>query len=183
MNCITIKLNELNKELNFSELIFLKCIYENNDIFLKKICEIYKEDTLQLIYNLEKKLYIKLIKDDITSLDSYDIRQKGIDIFNTLSQNNDTISNVIKYLNSKMKEVRGFNVNAKSNRKFISARLSEGFTEQDLKDVIDVKTEEWLGTSQEFYLRPSTLFNSEKFQSYINQVDRWKKNSHTTRRM
>ena len=53
--------------------------------------------------------------------------------------------------------------------KFIRARLSEGYTVEDLKYVVDVKCKEWLGTTHEQYLRPETLFNATKFQTYINQ--------------
>ena len=34
--------------------------------------------------------------------------------------------------------------------------------------MIDKKSEEWLGTDREKYLRPDTLFGS-KFESYLNQ--------------
>jgi len=72
--------------------------------------------------------------------------------------------NVIQYLNETY------------NRKFIFtdgtlkhaiARLKEGFTEEDLKRVMDIK---W--NDEKFdkkYFRPSTLFNSEKFQEYLNE--------------
>ncbi|WP_343100994.1 conserved phage C-terminal domain-containing protein [Romboutsia sp. MSSM.1001216sp_RTP31141st1_G3_RTP31141_220114] len=50
----------------------------------------------------------------------------------------------------------------------IDARLNEGFKEDDLYKVIDIKTKEWLGTEYEKYLRPETLFGS-KFEGYLNQ--------------
>ena len=54
-----------------------------------------------------------------------------------------------------------------SNLKFIKARLKD-YTESDLKAVIDKKTAEWKGTQMQMYLRPETLFNATKFESYIN---------------
>lgn len=54
-----------------------------------------------------------------------------------------------------------------STRRHISARLSEGFTVDDFKTVIDRKASEWRGTEYAKYLRPETLFGT-KFESYLN---------------
>ena len=54
-------------------------------------------------------------------------------------------------------------------KKFLLARFNEGYTLEDFKQVIDVKTEEWKDNPEFFkYLRPETLFGS-KFDSYLNQ--------------
>ncbi|HEK9992841.1 TPA: conserved phage C-terminal domain-containing protein [Streptococcus equi subsp. zooepidemicus] len=55
------------------------------------------------------------------------------------------------------------------NLKPITARLKEGYSLEDFKHVIDVKTAEWKD-NPEFakYLRPETLFGS-KFDGYLNQ--------------
>lgn len=47
------------------------------------------------------------------------------------------------------------------------ARLREGFTVEDCKEVIRKKSEEWSGTEMAKYLRPETLFGS-KFEGYLN---------------
>ena len=54
------------------------------------------------------------------------------------------------------------------NLKPIMARFKEGYTLEDFKQVIDIKTAEWKD-SPEFskYLRPETLFGS-KFDGYLN---------------
>ena len=62
-----------------------------------------------------------------------------------------------------------------STRKHIQARLKEGFSVQDCKDVIDKKCVEWMNSDMEKYLRPQTLFNSEKFQNYLNAPVKQKK--------
>lgn len=55
------------------------------------------------------------------------------------------------------------------NFKFIRARLKEGHTEADLIAVINTKTAHWLKDPRmNEFLRPSTLFNSEKFEGYLN---------------
>ena len=55
----------------------------------------------------------------------------------------------------------------KTTQKHINTRLSERFTVEDFKTVIDKKYAEWLGTDYEQYLRPQTLFGT-KFESYLN---------------
>lgn len=51
--------------------------------------------------------------------------------------------------------------------KHVLARLREGFTVEDCKEVIRKKSEEWSGTEMAKYLRPETLFGS-KFEGYLN---------------
>jgi hypothetical protein len=41
-------------------------------------------------------------------------------------------------------------------------------TVEDFKRVIDIKAAEWLGTENDQYLRPQTLFGT-KFEGYLNQ--------------
>lgn len=73
---------------------------------------------------------------------------------------------VISYLNFKAGKRFKF---TKANFGFINARIQEGFTLDDFRGVIDRKTNEWLhNPKQNQYLRPSTLFNSEKFDGYVN---------------
>lgn len=59
---------------------------------------------------------------------------------------------------------------SKTSRKHIHARLSEGFTVEDCKSVIDKKTREWIGTDMMKYLNPETLF-AGKFEKYLNQIE------------
>ena len=62
-----------------------------------------------------------------------------------------------------------YRYNTESSRKDIRARLNEGYKEDDFYIVIDKKSKEWMGTEQEKYLRPMTLFGT-KFESYLNQT-------------
>ncbi|WP_180231024.1 phage replisome organizer N-terminal domain-containing protein [Bacillus wiedmannii] len=57
---------------------------------------------------------------------------------------------------------------SQKTRTLIKARLKEKFTVEDFKKVIDIKNEEWEGTTQAKYLRPETLFGT-KFEGYLNQ--------------
>lgn len=55
-------------------------------------------------------------------------------------------------------------------RNFISGRLNDGFTVEDCKKVIDVKTAQWLDDSEnDKWLRPITLFRPANFEGYLNE--------------
>lgn len=56
---------------------------------------------------------------------------------------------------------------SKATMRHILARLREGFTVDDCREVIRKKSEEWGGTDMAKYLRPETLFGS-KFEGYLN---------------
>jgi uncharacterized phage protein (TIGR02220 family) len=78
------------------------------------------------------------------------------------------IVEIVEYLNSVCG--KRFSPKTEGQIKYIRARLGEeGITVEDLKRVIDTKAAQWLGTDNEKYLRPSTLFNSEKFEGYLNE--------------
>lgn len=74
---------------------------------------------------------------------------------------------IVNYLNEKAST--SFRHNTKKTQNLILVRFKEGFTVDDFKRVIDVKTAEWLNDSQmNQYLRPETLFGT-KFEAYLNQ--------------
>jgi uncharacterized phage protein (TIGR02220 family)/predicted phage replisome organizer len=74
-------------------------------------------------------------------------------------------SSIVSYLNNKAGTK--YKATTKNTRKAIHARLSDGFTLDDFKTVIDKKCVEWTGTEFEKYLRPETLFGN-KFEGYLN---------------
>lgn len=80
-------------------------------------------------------------------------------------KSNTEIDEIINYLN--LKAGTSFKAKTKDTVKHINARLSEGFTVDDFKVVIDKKCADWLGTEWQQYLRPATLFGT-KFESYLN---------------
>ncbi len=85
---------------------------------------------------------------------------------NNKSLNNEKINNIIAHLNAKTGA--NYRSTSKATQEHINARISEGYTEEDFFTVIDKKCAEWKGTDMEKYLRPSTLFNREKFENYLN---------------
>lgn len=76
------------------------------------------------------------------------------------------IEPIIDYLN----ECTGksYKSNSKIAISNINARLKEGYTLDDFRKVIFVKSTKWIGSKMEDYLTPNTLFGT-KFESYLNE--------------
>lgn len=79
---------------------------------------------------------------------------------------NENIYIIISFLNITCN--KNYKTNTRKTIDLIKARLREGFTVEDFKNVIKKKHEEWSGTEFEKFLRPSTLFGT-KFEEYLNQ--------------
>ena len=91
-----------------------------------------------------------------------------IDIDKGQKPQSDVYEEIIKYLNEKTGS--HFKPTNKSTQRLINGRLSENYTIEDFKYVIDVKTNEWKeNTKMSKYLTPDTLFNASKFEKYRNQ--------------
>lgn len=79
------------------------------------------------------------------------------------------ISEIIDYFN----QVAGkhYTGRSESHRKCITARLKEGYTVEEFKQVIDNMTREWQGDEKmERYLCPETIFNG-KFETRLNNTE------------
>ena len=82
----------------------------------------------------------------------------------------DVATAVIEYLNERAGT--NYRPGAKGNRKNVNGRLSEGYTLDDFRTVIDRKCRAWLGDPRmRQYLRPATLFSPEHFDAYLNEPD------------
>jgi uncharacterized phage protein (TIGR02220 family) len=79
---------------------------------------------------------------------------------------NEVYEEIVNFLNKATG--KNFKTNSVINRKFITQRLNDGFTIEDFKQVIAVKSTNWLGGKMEQFLRPETLF-SNKFEAYLNE--------------
>ena len=77
------------------------------------------------------------------------------------------IKEIIDYLN--LKAGTRYTYENKSFNKYITARLKENWKVEDFKTVIDKKTDEWINTPMEQYLKPTTLFAPSHFEEYLNQ--------------
>ena len=74
---------------------------------------------------------------------------------------------IISYLNEKAG--KSYKHKTAKTRTLIKARFKDGFTIDDFKQVIDIKTAQWLkDVNMNQYLRPETLFGT-KFEGYLNE--------------
>ena len=65
----------------------------------------------------------------------------------------------------------------KSNLTPIAARLKDGYTVQELKEIVQVKTLEWKNNEvMNAHLCPTTLFRPSNTDKYINQIIAIKEN-------
>ena len=76
------------------------------------------------------------------------------------------VREICAYLNERAST--GYKPTSGKTKALIAARLRDGFIVEDFRYVIDVKCNEWIGTENEKYLRPETLFGP-KFEGYRNQ--------------
>ena len=108
------------------------------------------EQPIPINYQLTKQLTNKDIKDIVEHSPTAPIPYEEI----------------VQYLNQKTG--KNFKHTSKVTQRHIRARLAEGFTVSDFKQVIDNKCNDWLRDQKmKEYLRPETLFGT-KFESYLN---------------
>lgn len=77
----------------------------------------------------------------------------------------DEIKQIIAYLNQKTN--KSYKSTTADARRCITARLNEGYTVEDCKQVVDNMVAEWTDPKMQKYLRPITLFGT-KMDSYLN---------------
>lgn len=79
-----------------------------------------------------------------------------------------TINNILSFLNGVVDKKYKATDKTKT---LIKSRLKEGFTIEDFKYVIKIKSAEWKNEEKmKKYLRPETLFGT-KFEGYLNQEE------------
>ncbi len=84
-----------------------------------------------------------------------------------LKSSNLEIARIVAFLNEATGKT--FRTSSKSTQRLINARLSDGFTIDEFKQVIEKKSRQWKNDIQmEGYLRPLTLFGP-KFESYLQE--------------
>lgn len=123
----------------------------NNDFIEKQILAFPKVCEIKEVYEFG----IQLLRQDFEIIEKEDENKLKV------------VQSIIDYLNKKA----GTTFQAKGkNKELIYARIKDGYTTSDFKIVIDKKTEQWIGTKDEIYLRPITLFCKTKFENYLNGI-------------
>ena len=129
---------------------------------------------------IDKTKWYRINYDKVSSMNSPSVQNEQstcsnrapLDVFNLnrplpeTTETNIYIVEIIDYLNKKTG--KKFSKSTAQTRKSINARMNDGFTVDDFKKVIDIKTADWLNTEMDKYLRPATLFGT-KFESYLNE--------------
>ncbi len=128
---------------------------------LKKITFLYEDKEIFLV-DKEAQKFIDIVTKAKLNGEYEKLNWRKVDVlFKT------AILEVILYFN----QITGKKIKAdpvtSSTSKPIRARLKEGYTVEQLKAVIDIKSSQWKNDSKmKQYLRPVTLF-SDKFESYL----------------
>lgn len=84
------------------------------------------------------------------------------------NKNSDLVIQIVRVLNEVTES--DFRPSSKATSKLISARINDGYSFDELKDVILHKTAQWKNDPKmKSYLRPETIFGS-KFESYLQEA-------------
>lgn len=127
-----------------------KIVFENKAIEIPQLTQI-----VQVVKKIEPEIVHEAIPEP-------QIKRPKV-----VFDNNETIEEIIAYLNHKVN--KKYNPKSKHVSKYVLARLKDGYSVDDFKRVIDVKCSKWKNTSMHDYLRPETLF-SGKFETYLNET-------------
>ena len=99
-------------------------------------------------------------KDPILKKNILDKKKKD-----KIKKHKEYIREIILYFNEKTG--KKFRIDPQG---FISGRLNDGYTVEDCKKVIDIKTAQWLNDPENNkWLRPLTLFRPSNFEGYFNE--------------
>ncbi|WP_294203106.1 conserved phage C-terminal domain-containing protein [uncultured Chryseobacterium sp.] len=128
----------------------IECNSKTNTVILQTSSQTFVLNSQDFVNFIQSASPVKVKKETIETIE------------------NEIVRDVIEYLNTK--SGRDFQYNEK-NATFISARLADGHSPDLLKKVIDIKCYEWKeNLTYRRYLRPETLFNPTKFESYRQEV-------------
>lgn len=197
--------NELGLLLIISSLCAEKGYCWANNEYLANIFEVDESTISRKLKKLEKKKYIivdyekrgcevisrkirltKMSTDELQKCQptiDENVKENNIIINNTIINNtinmSSSIKKIINYLNQPDTEepIRSFKSSASHTKILITARLNEGFTVDDFKDVIFLKYNQWVKKPYAFdndkmsdnYYRPETLFCSKNFENYLQE--------------
>ena len=141
---------------------------DNYQFNLEQVPEMVGSETASTRRSRKHRETQKLLQCNTTATKGNGDIDIDIDIDKGQKPQPDVYEEIIKYLNEKTGS--HFKPTSKSTQRLINGRLSENYTIEDFKYVIDVKTNEWKDNTKMYkYLTPDTLFNASKFEKYRNQ--------------
>ena len=128
-----------------------------------KLSEIREQTRKRVAKHREKRKLLGSTESSNVTVTLCNATEEDID--KEKEEDKEIYSIVVSYLNQKAGTA--YRATTAKTKTAIHARLSEGFTLDDFKAVIDKKCAEWIGTDWEKFLRPETLFGT-KFEGYLN---------------
>lgn len=149
---------------------------KNNWLDSRRITETEYVDELNLLKLINERYELENSTNDTAKqmLSQNRIEENRIDNKYMSSE----IDEIIDYLNQPDTDepIRSFKKTSKSTRSKITARFKDGFTVDDLKDVIFFKYNQWVkkpvkftnGMMSDTYYRPDTLFSTH-FENYLQE--------------
>lgn len=137
----------------------------------------------KLHFAICKDKILQTLKTSISETRKLDLakRENILKIDNKEKTNNNTVEktkfsddvcSIIDFLNDQTNS--RYKPDTNKTKDCIKARMNEGFVVDEFKTVINHQAKKWLGTDQEQYLRPETLFGN-KFEGYLNDAIRKRK--------
>lgn len=174
----------LPEDWNYS-IAGLVAICKENETSIKSTLEELKQfGYLKVIKKMPNETssgrieYEYIIYEKKQDIEKQEVENLGVEVLgvenqgqlntNKLSTNELNTNNykyIVDFLNSEANT--NYRHTTNKTQSLIRARMKEGFTLEDFKQVISNKCNEWKGTDFEKYLRPETLFGT-KFESYLN---------------
>lgn len=167
--------SEIIKSLEEKGYIEIKYVYHNDSKAIAKRIIRCTRKTDRPIRNIDRGVrkieegYSENCEDNNTSFNNtFNNTVNKRDIVEQSPTTPIPYAEIIDYLNQKTG--KHFKATSEENRRNIRARFKKGFTVDDFKKVIDIKTDQWINDKKmSIYLRPSTLFGS-KFEGYLNEL-------------
>ncbi len=142
-----------NSSLSQEDFLLLLILYDEY-LYNKKInrvLELFNPENTEKFIDLKKDGTFKIKEDYIKLITSDD---------------NTDIVEIVNFLNEKTG--KRYSAKSVSTKRLIRSRLRDGYSKDDLKGVIETMANQWMYTKMEYYLRPETLFNETKFQTYYS---------------
>lgn len=155
----------LKSGLYIEKYLILLLIYEQDFKYLKQIYE-----NLPML-SLEALQYHNYIRLEGSNWEDIVLTNKSKGLFES---DKSSIEAIIEVLNKESKSK--YRASSVSTKRHLNARLQE-YSVEEIINTTKYMCKEWLNTSMETYLRPETLYNESKFQTYYNK---WYKNKHKT---
>jgi uncharacterized phage protein (TIGR02220 family) len=160
--------NLIKSKLDCTLYIILQLLYEGELDDLQKVIKRY-DITFFDLHQIESEGYIQILGSEMS--DIY-ILDKAKELF--YNSKEDLVDEILTYwfiniLNMSPNKAK-LSIKSAQNRKFISGRLNEGYSKEDIIAVFNIKKAWKTDYKMKPYYRLATLLAPTNFQSYIQEI-------------